>query len=118
MNMKIDKKSLRRQYREFKPEMGVCLVTCLPTGSRYLKIAHDTKATYNSLWFQLNTGGFVSNRNLQAEWKAHGAEQFEFKVLEVLPYDKDKPEKTDYSEELSLLRDLWKDNLGDVVILP
>ena len=116
--MKLDKKALRRQYREFKPEMGICLVTCSATGSRYLKVSNDTRATYNSLWFQLDTGGFVSNRDLQMEWKAHGADKFEFKVLEVLPYDKENPGKSDYSDELSLLLDLWKENLGDVVVLP
>ncbi len=116
--MKIDKKALKQQYREFKPEMGICMVTCIPTGSRYLKTSNNTQATYNSLWFQLDSGGFVSNRNLQAEWKTHGADKFEFKVLEVLPYDKEDSCKTDYSDELSILRELWKDKLGNVVVLP
>ncbi len=117
-DMKIDKKALRQQYREFKPEMGICMVTCRVTGSRYLKTSNNTQATYNGIWFQLNSGNFVSNRNLLEEWKTHGSENFEFKVLEVLPYDKEDPGKTDYSDELSILLDLWKENLGDVVVLP
>ena len=49
-------------------------------------------------------------RELQKEWNAFGESSFLFEILERLPYDKDEA-KTDYSEDLLLLKMIWEDKL-------
>lgn len=50
------------------------------------------------------------NKNLQEEWKKQGKENFTIEILEKLEYDKDES-KTDYSEELEILKMVWKEKL-------
>ena len=90
------KRELKEQYKAMRPEMGVFVFRCVPTGKNYVGWTHDLKGTLNSLRFQLELGS--------CREKA---------VLEKLPYDKDDETKTDYSEELTLLCRLWQEKLPD-----
>ncbi|NLJ72434.1 MAG: hypothetical protein GX333_05430 [Syntrophomonadaceae bacterium] len=49
-------------------------------------------------------------KELQRDWQELGAQQFEVKILEILEYDEDES-KTDYSEELELLKMIWVEKL-------
>jgi len=100
------KKQLKQQYREYKPDMGIIGVRCLTTGSEYLCCDRDVKGTINSTLFSLGAGGHP-NKALQAQWNQYGAENFTIEVLEQLPYEKDNGEKTDYSEDLQVLLEIW-----------
>ena len=85
------KRELKEQYKAMRPEMGVFVFRCVPTGKNYVGWTHDLKGTLNSLRFQLELGS----------------------CREKLPYDKDDETKTDYSEELTLLCRLWQEKLPD-----
>ncbi|MBU5308310.1 GIY-YIG nuclease family protein [Clostridioides mangenotii] len=106
------KKELLLKYKEMKPDMGVYMIKSLNTGKVYLGYDKDLKGTLNSERFKLNAGGH-KNKVLQKEWTKVTEKGFEIKVLEVLEYDKDES-KTDYTEDLKALRDMWKDKY-DVV---
>jgi len=47
---------------------------------------------------------------LQEEWREYKAANFSIVVLAKLEYDKDET-KTDYSEELELLKIIWEEKL-------
>ena len=106
------KKELLLKYKEMKPDMGVYMIKSLNTGKVYLGYDKDLKGTLNSERFKLNAGGH-KNKELQKEWTKITEKGFEIKVLEVLEYDKDES-KTDYTEDLKALRDMWNDTY-DVV---
>lgn len=109
------KKQLRQEYKEYKPPMGVFAVVCKPTGKVYLGCAQDLKGTFNSIRFQLEMGRYIK-RNLQQDWNACGQEAFDFQVLEELDYDKDES-KTDYREDLKILREFWQEKFTDVEVI-
>ena len=103
------KRELKEQYKAMRPEMGVFVFRCVPTGKNYVGWTHDLKGTLNSLRFQLELGS-CREKALQEAWRVHGGAAFCVDVLEKLPYDKDDETKTDYSEELTLLCRLWQDD--------
>lgn len=47
-------------------------------------------------------------QKITKDWNENKVENFEIKTVEVLPYDKDE-RKVDYSEELKILREMYKD---------
>jgi len=67
------------------------------------------RGTLNSTKFKLGASAHP-NRELQKEWKDFGAGNFTIEILENLEYDKDEF-KTDYTEDLTLLKMIWKEKL-------
>ncbi len=107
-----DKKELKEKYKELKPDMGVYAYKCLPTGNVYLGVSQNVNAEINKTTFQLNFGGYVQSANLQSDWEKYGQSGFEISVLERLEYGKDAS-KTDYADDLQLLRDLCAQNISN-----
>ncbi len=103
------RKELKAQYKEMKPEMGIYIIKAKSSNKCFIEAVKGLSATINGSIFKLKMGGFP-NRELQREWKDQGLEAFDIEVLEHLEYDKDD-DKTDYSEELTLLKMLWEDKL-------
>lgn len=93
---KEQKKALRAQYDERKPEMGI---VCWQNGTTmWIAISKDAKADHNSSLFQLQLGSWP-NREMQAAF-TKDPEAFEWSILKQLDYeDREK----DHSEELELL---------------
>ncbi|MFR9159995.1 MAG: GIY-YIG nuclease family protein [Ruthenibacterium lactatiformans] len=105
------KRELKEQYKAMRPEMGVFVFRCVPTGKNYVGWTHDLKGTLNSLRFQLSraAAGKGAAGGVACSWWSGVCVD----VLEKLPYDKDDETKTDYSEELTLLCRLWQEKLPD-----
>ncbi|MCL2751678.1 MAG: GIY-YIG nuclease family protein, partial [Firmicutes bacterium] len=101
--IQVDRKALKERYKRMKPDMGVFVFKCMPTGKAYLGFSQNVKAELNSLTFQLKLGSYPTNRNLLKDWIEYGEAFFEVAVIELLGYDKDES-KTDYAEDLKLLR--------------
>jgi len=107
-----DKKELKEQYKQMKPDMGIIMFKCKASQKAYLVCSKNIKGDINSLTFQLNLGSYNICNNLQNDWKKYGENGFEITVLELLQYDKDEL-KTDYSNDLKLLRDLCSEKLNN-----
>ena len=102
------KKELIRQYKEMKKPMGVFAFRCEATGQVFVGITQDLKGTQNSMRFQLNLGSYRHRKwqnALQSAWNTYGEEGFQVEDLGELEYDED-PQKTDYTEDLEILREL------------
>lgn len=103
------RKALIEQYKQMKPDMGLFRVRLKDGGKCFLETSQNLKGKMNSVRFQLDAGNHP-NRELQRDWQRYGPDRFEFEVLELLPYDKDES-KTDYAEELAILKHIWEERL-------
>jgi len=103
------KKELKALYKNMKPDMGIFMIRSNFSNKCYIEGTQDLKETINGTRFKLNFGNHP-NKGLQKDWKEHGEESFTIELLENLPYDKDES-KTDYSEELAILKMVWEEKL-------
>ena len=103
------KKELQAQYKQMRPDMGIVAVVNQSNSKTFLDIAVNLKGRINRIEFQLKSGGHP-NKELQKDWRELGQDRFEIKVLEQLEYDEDES-KTDYRDDLELLKMEWIDKL-------
>lgn len=103
------RKELIEQYKQMKPDMGIFRIRLKGGNKCFLETSHNLKGKMNSTRFQLEMGSHP-NKELQRAWKELGPDRFEFEVLELLPYAKDES-KTDYTEELGILKHIWVERL-------
>jgi hypothetical protein len=103
------RKELKEQYKQMKPDMGVFAIKSKAGSGYYIEAARNLKGAINRNRFQLGNGSHP-NRELQKEWKELGEDGFTIEILEKLEYDKDAS-KTDYSEELELLKMMCEEKL-------
>ncbi len=62
---------------------GIYVITCLPTGKRYIGSSIDIKQRWSNHRSDLNRERHV-NAHIQAAWTKHGEHNFGFEVLEVV----------------------------------
>ncbi|WP_283409932.1 GIY-YIG nuclease family protein [Anoxynatronum buryatiense] len=105
------RKELKAQYKQMKTEMGIFAIRSASPPFCYLETTQDLKGTMNKTIFQLRFGSHPQ-KELQRVWKELGENHLSVEVLEVLPYSKDET-KTDYSEELQILKQLWEEKPAD-----
>ena len=86
MIAKAERKEAVRQFKERKPSPGIYALRCSTTGRTWVDSSTNLDAAQNSQFFQLRQR-LHRNKELQAEWNAHGEESFRFEVLEKLPED-------------------------------
>lgn len=103
------KKELKELYKCIKPDMGIFIIKSNINNKCYIEATKNLKGTINGAKFRLKSGNH-SNRELQKEWKENREESFKIEILENLEYDKDES-KTDYNEELSILKMVWEEKL-------
>lgn len=104
------KKKLKWQYKQMRPPMGIFIIRSQVNNKCYLETTPNLRGTINGTKFKLGAG-VHPNRELQKEWQEFGAENFTIEILEHLEYDKDES-KTDYQEDLTLLRMIWVEKLA------
>lgn len=92
-----------------KPDMGLFIIKSKETNRYYLEATPNLKGKMNSVLFQLRMGSNY-NRDLQKEWKEKGEENFIVEIIDKLEYDEDES-KTDYTEELELMKMIWQEKL-------
>ncbi|HCP14200.1 MAG TPA: hypothetical protein DIT32_00180 [Peptococcaceae bacterium] len=103
------KKELREQYKAMQLPMGLFAVRTADKKKYYLVTTVNLKGKMNSVAFQLKNGG-LPNKALQKEYIERGADGFVIEILQELEYDKDES-KTDYKEELDILKLIWEEKL-------
>ena len=82
----IDKKELRRAAKERVTAKGIWAARCKSTGDAWVANSRDLTASETGLWFMLRNG-MHHNKSLQAAWNLHGADAFQFEILETLDDD-------------------------------
>lgn len=108
------KRELKEQYKQTRPRMGLFMVRSKASGKCFVEATQDLRSRLNSTKVKLNAA-MHPNRELQEEWRERGEEDFTFEVLETLEYDQDAT-KTDYTDDLELLKALWLEKHGEGLV--
>jgi len=109
MNISHDKKKeLQAEYRQMKTDMGIFAVINKDANKYFLVETNNIKGKINSTSFQLRSGAHP-NRELLRDWQQLGADRFEFTLAEQIDYEEGRD---DYSDDLELLRMIWKEKLA------
>jgi hypothetical protein len=103
-----DRKELKQQYKERKPDMGVFAVRNLLNGRIFLGTTPDLHGALNSIRFRLKAG-MHENGELQKDFSRLGEASFAFEVLDRIEPKEDPA--VDVSDELKALGDLWLEKL-------
>ena len=82
----IDRKAAIDAYKHRKVVAGIYVVTCQPTGERWVGAASDLSTIKNRIWFTLGHGN-APWASLQKAWKTHGADRFTFAEMERIADD-------------------------------
>lgn len=98
----MNKKDLKREYRETKIPMGIFQIRNLTNGKVLIGSSLNLNGIFNRHKFALNAGSH-QNTALQADWNELGGDKFAFEILEEL----EPRENLDDRKELVFLEDLW-----------
>ena len=104
----IDKKELKRKYKETPPHMGIFQIKNLVNGKVFIDCALNLKGKENSFNFQLNAGLHI-NSELQKDYNTFGADKFIFEIIDTLE-PKDEID-FNYREEIKVLKEMWIEKL-------
>ena len=104
------KEALKAAYKQDKHRlrpMGVYQIKNQANGKVFLGASSNLDGTLARDRTWLGLGGH-QNKSLQQEWNTFGSEAFTFDVLELItPTD----DPRNYTEELTILLDVWKETL-------
>lgn len=104
----IDKKEIKRKYKDSKQAMGVYQIRNLVNGKIYLASTSNMHAIFNSSRFKLANGLHV-NKELQRDYAQFGEEKFAFEILDYLEPKEDADH--DYTKELQVLEAMWLEKI-------
>src|ERR1044071_3912792 len=104
----MNRKQLIREYKESQRPMGVYRVYCSVNAKSLVGTSTDLPSMLNRQQSQLRMGGHP-NKMLQSDWNEHGAEAFEFEVLDTL--EAPAREGYDPKADLRTLEEMWLDKL-------
>ena len=102
------RREARDQFEKRKVESGIYRLTCTPTGAVWVGKSRNLSAVMNRMALSAQ-GDPVLNAAFKAAWAEHGAEAFEFAVLEVL--DPETPAMF-LSSTLKKRQDHWRGELS------
>jgi hypothetical protein len=81
--MSTDKREARRKYKEREaPPKGVFAVRSARSGRVWVSGSRNLPASRTGLFFMLRNSSH-HNKEMQADWEAHGEESFSFEVVET-----------------------------------
>ncbi len=105
----MEKKDLKREYKEQKQQAGVYKVTNRVNGKIFVKKSPNIPAAFNSIKFQLKLGSGFFDSSFNEDWKKYGEDNFEFTVLEELKEPEDG--FFDKKDALKKLEEKWIEDL-------
>jgi hypothetical protein len=104
----MDKKELKKQYKQTVQPMGVFQVKNLTNGKIFIGSAKNLPGKLNSIKFQLEHGSHP-NGKLQKDFKDLGNKNFSFEAVDYLEPKEDTD--YDYTKDLAVLEEMWIEKL-------
>jgi hypothetical protein len=104
----MDKKRLKKEYRETPRPMGVFLIRNMANDKVFLGAGLDLVGTMNRHKFQLTKGNHP-NQRLQGDWKELDGSNFAFEILDQITPPADPA--FDSKAELEFMEKLWLQEL-------
>jgi hypothetical protein len=105
----VDRKALRRQYKETVRPAGLFGVRNVAEGVLLVGTSVDLPGMLNRQRFQLELGSHP-DKALQADWNRLGADAFSFETLDQLAPPAEAT--ADVRDDLDTLRDMWLQKLS------
>lgn len=110
----MNKKEMIAEYKNRKPPRGAYVLRFTDGGSSFVDAVPDLDAARNGLLFALRINSH-RNKELQAEWDAHGEAAFRYEVLEKL---EDDLEPMVWRDQLKDLKKKWVAKLSAIAVTP
>ena len=105
----IDKKEIKRKYKETVQPMGIYQIRNLINGKVFISSSKNLTGKLNSFnFFKLSSASHL-NSELGNDCEKYGEDNFVFEVLDRLEPKEDLA--YDYSDDLKTLEELWLEKL-------
>jgi len=104
----INKKELKKQYKQSLPPMGIYRIKNLVNGKIFVGSSLNLHGKSNSFKFQLKSGLHV-NSELQRDFNQFGEENFVFEVVDTLEPKEDP--SYNYNDDLKVFLEMWLEKL-------
>jgi len=104
----MNKKELKKQYKQNVLPMGIFQVKNLKSGKVFIGSGLNLQGKINSCKFQLALGTHM-NKALQEDFDETGINNFSFEIIEYLKPEEDI--KKDYADDLKMLKEMWVEKL-------
>lgn len=104
----MDKKALRKQYKETLQPMGVFKIQNKVNGKILIVSSNNLPGRINREKFQLDMGGHP-NTELQKDYKEFGKDSFIFEIIDHLKPKEDPA--YNYTDDLVVLEEMWIEKL-------
>lgn len=104
----MDKKALRKQYKETLQPMGVFKIRNKINGKILVINSNNIPGRINRETFQLDMGSHP-NTDLQKDYREFGKDNFVFEIIDQLKPKEDPA--YNYSDDLEVLEAMWLDKL-------
>ncbi len=104
----MDKKAMKKQYKETVQPMGVFKIVCKANNKIFIVGSLNMRARMTREKFQLDMGSH-RNEELQNDYKEYGKEAFEFEVVDNLKPKEDPA--YNYTDDLVILEEMWIEKL-------
>lgn len=108
--MIMDKREIKKAYKETKQPMGVYAIRIEGEERVFLDFATDLQARFNRHRTELRFGSH-RNKELQALWNGRGESAFRFAVVDELEHEEEGP--SNVREELETLAEMWTGKMTD-----
>ena len=82
----IDKRQVRREFKEQVTPKGILAVRCTTSGEAWVTSSRNLPAWQTGILFGLRNG-MHQNKAMQAAWNLHGADAFKLEILETMADD-------------------------------
>jgi hypothetical protein len=104
----IDKKQIKEDYKSKRQPAGIFAVHNLHDNKMFIGTSKDLPSVLKRFEFTLTMGSFPY-QNLIDDYKKHGKDNFEIKVLDELEIKNETEQEID--KELIALEELWIEKL-------
>ena len=104
----IDKKELKKQYKQTLPPMGIYRIKNVVNGKIFVGSSLNLHGKSNSFKFQLRSGLHV-NSELQKDFNTFGEENFVFEIVDTLEPKEDI--SYNYGDDLKVFLEMWTEKL-------
>lgn len=104
----IDKKEIKKKYKESVPPMGVYQIRNKVNGKIFIGSSKNLHGKSNGYNWLLRDGKHF-NAQLQKDYNEYGADNFLFEIVDKLE-PKDDPNYK-YDDDLKVLEELWLEKL-------
>lgn len=108
--MGVDKKALKKEYKEAVPRAGVYRVRNTADDRSLVGSSANVRAMLNRHRAALRMNAHA-DKALQRDWNERGEAAFEFEVLDEIEPPADRP-NYDPKDDLKALESLWLDRLS------